>query len=434
MRMIIVPLAIIIFATSLFGLDANAKYDKVVLSIEKHYYQVLTKYQIMNKGMNEFLKTTSLLTQDDKIRINIKFNSYDNKYGINSKESIYRKIKITTDTLLNQMFSKEKIYEILIDSTLRSLDAHSSYLDKKHMQDLKIQTEGVFGGLGITVSKKEKKLIVVSTLDDSPAFKAGIKAGDKIIKISEIFCENILLSKAVTLMRGKVGTYINLTIDRKGHIFKVNILRDFVKVKSVEFKKLPNNILYLKISVFDKKTFVDIAKVIEKNEASSKGIVLDLRNNPGGLLSEAVNVADIFMNRGNIITQKGRSNKSLKSYDASSKKTLTDVPLVILINAGSASASEILSGALQIHKRATLIGEKSFGKGIVQTVFPINKEESIKLTVAQYFLADGKSINNIGITPDYEVNADIVDGYDIALEVAENYFKNKNLFYEKLNL
>ncbi|EDZ63837.1 periplasmic protease, S41A subfamily [Sulfurimonas gotlandica GD1] len=431
MKIIIAVLSFFIFTTSLFGLDAKVKYDKVISSVEKYYYIAFTKDQIINKGIAEFLASTSLLNADAKKKINTKFTFYDNKYGADSKECAYEKIKTIIEFLLQQMFSNEEVYDILIHSTMNSLDAHSSYLDKKHMQELKVQTEGVFGGLGITVSKKEKKLTVVSPLDNTPAFRAGIKAGDIILKINELPCENMSLNKAVSLMRGKVDTSINLTISRKGELIPITIVRELIKIRSVDARELPNDILYLKISTFDKKVINDLSKAIKNYETNGMGIILDLRNNPGGLLSEAVDVVDMFMNRGNIITQQGRSSFDKVSYDTSKEKTLTEAPLVVLINAGSASASEIVSGALQVHHRATLMGERSFGKGYVQAILPIDEEESVKLTVAEYLLADGKSIHNIGIKPDYEIDADIVDGYDRVLEAAQDYLNNKAIFDEK---
>ncbi|NOR57497.1 MAG: PDZ domain-containing protein, partial [Sulfurimonas sp.] len=420
MRIIFIALSTIIFSASLFALDGEEKYKKVVSNIEKHYYQAFSKDQIISKGVERFLETTSLLAKDDKKKINVKFKFYNNKYGEDSKESAYKKIKTIIEFLLKQMFSKEEIYDILIHVTMESLDAHSGYLDKKHMQELKIHTEGVFGGLGITIGKRENRLTIISPIDDTPAFKAGIKAGDVILKINEISSENMSIKKAVSLMRGKVNTSIKLTILRNTEIIPVTIVRDLIRIKSVDVRELPNDILYLKIVAFDKKALQNITKAIKQKSSSSGSIILDLRNNPGGLLSESVAIADLFMNRGNIITQKGRSSMALKSYDASKLKTLTEVPLVVLINAGSASASEILSGALQMHSRATIIGERSFGKGNVQAILPVTKEEYIKLTVAQYLLADGNSIHNIGLKPDYILNTDIVDGYDVALEAAED--------------
>lgn len=430
MRIIFITL-IIIFSSTLFAQDAEQKYNKVLSSIEKYYYQAFSKDEIINKGVNKLIETTPLFTPQEKKKINIKFKYYDNEYGVDSRESVDKKIKIIIEFLSKHVIYKEEVYNILIHATMQSLDVHSSYLDKKHMQELAIYTEGAFGGLGIAIGKKEKALSIISLIDDSPAFKAGIKVGDEIIKINETSCKNISLNKAVSLMRGKVNTSVNLIIDRNNKIIPVTIVRDFIKIRSVYSKKLPNDLLYLKITTFDKNALENITKAINENFLSRGAIILDVRNNPGGLITQAVGIADLFINRGNIITQKGRSSITQKSYNASKEKTLTDVPLVVLINAGSASAAEILSGALQIHHRATLIGERSFGKGNVQEILALNEEESIKLTVAQYFLADGNSIHNIGIKPNYVVNTDIIDGYDFALEAAEDYLNNKNLFNKK---
>ncbi|WP_373034946.1 S41 family peptidase [Sulfurimonas sp.] len=431
MRIIIIALTIAIFGTSLFAIDAKEKYDKVISNIEKYYYKPYTKDQITDKSIEEFLKTTSLLSESNHKKIDAKFSFYDREYGKSSSESLNKKIKTIIDFLLKQMYSYEEIYDMLIHSSMDSLDPHSSYLDKKHMQELKIQTEGVFGGLGITVSKKDNRLTVVSPLDDSPAFHAGIKAGDIILEINDLPTENMPLNKAVSLMRGKVNTSINLVILQKDKMIPITIVRDLIKIKSVYSKQLDDDILYLRISSFDKKSIDNVSDAIRKNITSNRGIILDLRNNPGGLLDQAIGVADIFMNRGTIIAQKGRKSVGEKVYNASKTNTLTDLPLVVLINAGSASASEILSGALQIHHRATIFGESSFGKGTVQAILPITKEESIKLTIAEYLLADGNSINNIGIKPDYQIDTDVIDGKDTALEAAEDYLSGQNLFKKK---
>ena len=431
MRIIIIALSIAIFGTSLFAVEAKEKYDKVIFNIEKYYYKPYTKEQITDKTIEQFLKTTPLFSESDHKTIAEKFSFYDAEYGKSSSESLNKKIKTIIDFLLKKMYSHEEIYDMLIHASMDSLDAHSSYLDKKHMQELKIQTEGVFGGLGITVSKKENRLTVISPLDDSPAFHAGIKAGDIIVEINDLPTENMSLNKAVNLMRGKVNTSINLVILRKDKMIPMTIVRDLIKLKSVYSKQLDDDILYLRISSFDKKSIENVSSVVKKNIASNRGIILDLRNNPGGLLDQAIGVADIFMNRGTIITQKGRKSVGEKVYNASNTNTLTDVPLVVLINAGSASAAEIVSGALQMHHRANVFGESSFGKGTVQVILPITKEESIKLTIAEYLLADGNSINNIGIKPNYQVDTDVVDGNDIALEAAEDYLSNQNLFNQK---
>jgi carboxyl-terminal processing protease len=410
MRIIVIALSIAIFATSLFGFDAKEKYNKVILNIENYYYKPYTKKQIVDKSIEELLKTTPLLNKNE-----------------------HKDIKTIIDFLVKNKYSQEKIYDMLIHASIDSLDAHSCYLDKQHMQELKIQTEGVFSGLGISVSKKNKNLIVISPLDDSPAFYAGVKTGDIILKINKQLTKNMSLSKAVSLLRGKVQTTVDLEILRKNEIISMRLVRDFIKIKSVYSKQLDGGILYLRISSFDKKSLKSVSDEIKKNISSNHGIILDLRNNPGGLLDQAIGVSDIFINRGTIIAQKGRDSEEQKVYNASKINTLTQLPLVILINAGSASASEIVSGALQMHHRATIFGENSFGKGSVQAIFNITKQEAIKLTVAQYLLADGNSIDNIGIKPDYQVEADIVDGKDMALKAAKDYLSHQNIFNRKLN-
>ncbi|WP_294961738.1 S41 family peptidase [Sulfurimonas sp.] len=417
MRIVFMTLVAVIFTASIFALDNQQKYHKVISTIEKNYYLSLSENQIISKGLLEFVNTTSLLSKAQKKKIYIKFKSYNTN----------KKINIIKELLVQNLFSKEEIYEILINETMKSLDANSNYLDKKHMQSLKIQTEGVYGGLGLRISKKNSALTVLSFLHNSPAFKAGIQKGDILLKINDFSSENISLSEAANLMRGKVNTSIKLTILRNAEIRHLSVIRNFIQIKSVDAKKLSNDILYLKILTFDKHTLEHITKQMKENLDSTKSIIIDLRNNPGGLLTQAVGIADLFMNRGNIITQKGRSNIAEKIYNASKENTLTNLPLVVLINKESSSAAEILGGALKMHNRATLIGEKSFGKGNVQAIFPINKEESIKLTVAQYLLADGNSIHNIGIKPDYNVNTDIVDGYDLALDKAQEYLSNQKL-------
>lgn len=431
MRIIIITFTLVLFGTSLSAGVGEEKYEKVVSIIEKYYYKPLSKDEIINKGVNAFLKSTSILSPSDKKKINTKFNFYDKNYGEDTKEGVHKKIKTIINFLLEQMFSKEEIYDILIHSTMESLDAHSSYLDKKNLQELKIQIKGVFGGLGIAVGKKEKKLIVVSPFDDTPAFNAGIKAGDVILNINGFSCENMSIDKAVSLMRGKVKTSINLTIERKGEIIPITIIRGLITIKSVYCKNLPNDILYLRISAFDKQVVKNVSSCIEENTDANSRIILDLRNNPGGLLDQAVGLADVFMNRGIIVTQKARHSRDDKTYSASKKNTVTNTPLVVLINSGSASASEIVSGSLQTHHRATVFGERSFGKGTVQVVIPINNDEAIKLTMMKFFLADGSSINNIGIKPDYQIEADMVDKKDIALQATEDYLNNQNLFNKR---
>jgi carboxyl-terminal processing protease len=289
-----------------------------------------------------------------------------------------------------------------LDGMMKNLDAHSNYLTQKDFKRLQVQTDGEFGGLGITVGMKDGALTVISPIEGTPADKAGLKAGDIILKINNKSTIGMTIDEAVSLMRGKVNTPIDLTIVREGESkpLSIHIVRAIIKIQSVYAKVINNDILYLRVTSFDKKVVADVAKEIKKRKATTKGIILDLRNNPGGLLDQAVGLVDTFVDKGIIVSQKGRRKAENKTYKAHSTDTLTDVPLVVLVNGGSASASEIVSGALQDHKRAVLVGEKTFGKGSVQVVLPITKTEAIKLTIARYYLPSGRTIQAVGVTPD----------------------------------
>lgn len=299
-----------------------------------------------------------------------------------------------------------KLQEIVnkaLKGLMQELDAHSTYMDRKYFKEMKIQTAGEFGGLGITVGLRDGALTVISPIDDTPAYKAGVKAGDIILKIDEISTLNMSLDEAVGYMRGKPKTPIVLTVVRKGENkpIEIKIIRDIIKIQSVYSKTIQDDILYVRVSSFDKKVTKGLIKAIQDNP-NNKGIILDLRNNPGGLLDQAINVSDIFISDGVIVSQKGRSAENEEKFYAKSSTTLTNVPLIVLVNGGSASASEIVGGALQDHKRAVVVGEKTFGKGSVQVVLPITKDKSegIKLTIAKYYLPSGRTIQAKGITPD----------------------------------
>lgn len=297
----------------------------------------------------------------------------------------------------------------LIDKSLQglmtNLDAHSAFMNKKSFESLKVQTDGEFGGLGITVGMKDGALTVIAPIEGTPADKAGIKAEDIILKINDKSTLSMTIDDAVSIMRGNIGTPIDITVVRKNETkpLHFHIIRGKIDIQSVYTKQIDDSILYIRVTSFDKKVVEGVKKAINQYKNKDKGIILDLRNNPGGLLDQAVGLVDLFVDKGVIVSQKGRTKTEDKEYDATGA-TITNMPMVVLINGGSASASEIVSGALQDHKRAVLVGTKSFGKGSVQVVLPISEDEAIKLTIARYYLPSGRTIQAVGVTPDIEVN------------------------------
>jgi len=299
----------------------------------------------------------------------------------------------------------EELMDKALAGMMGNLDAHSNYLNKKSFDNLKVQTNGEFGGLGITVGMKNGALTVIAPIEGTPADKAGLESGDIILKINDESTLSMTIDDAVNIMRGKPKTPIDLTIVRKDEPkpLPIHIIRDIIKIQSVYSKQIGEDILYLRVTSFDKKVTKDVKAELKKHMSHDKGVILDLRNNPGGLLDQAVGLVDLFVDEGEIVSQKGRDDSENRAYSAKSSNTATDAPLVVLVNGGSASASEIVSGALQDHKRGVIVGEKTFGKGSVQVILPITEKEAIKLTIARYYLPSGRTIQAVGVEPDIEV-------------------------------
>ncbi len=320
----------------------------------------------------------------------------------------------------------KQLIEAAISGMLQSLDPHSAYLDAESYADMQVDTKGEFGGLGIEVTLDAGLVKVISPIDDTPAAQAGIQAGDLITHIDHQPVLGLTLSDAVDKMRGPVGTDITITI-RRGtkDTFDVTLKRAVVKIRSVR-ARMEGNVGYLRITSFSEQTDVNLRKEIkslrEKNGKSLKGFVLDLRNNPGGLLDQAVAVADDFLDQGEIVSTRSRDARETERYNASKGDVIDGMPLVVLINGGSASASEIVAGALQDQKRAILLGTKSFGKGSVQTIIPLRGHGAMKLTTSRYYTPSGRSIQAVGIEPDIEV-------VPAKIEVIENRNQMKEADY-----
>ncbi len=303
--------------------------------------------------------------------------------------------------------SDEELIESAIDGMLGALDPHSSYLDADSFQDMEVQTKGEFGGLGIEVTMENGVIKVVSPIDDTPAFRAGIQPGDLITYIDGKPVLGLELGEAVEKMRGPVNSEITLTVRRgEQQPFDVRLVRDVIKIQSVR-ARLEGEVGYIRITSFNEQTESGLASSLQKLRSDAKGslagYVLDLRNNPGGLLNQAVAVSDAFLERGEIVSTRGRKADQTQRFNAKAGDLAEGLPIVVLINGGSASASEIVAGALQDHRRAVLLGTKSFGKGSVQTIVPIPGHGAIRLTTARYYTPSGRSIQATGIVPDIQV-------------------------------
>ncbi len=321
---------------------------------------------------------------------------------------------------------ESKMMEAAINGMLASLDPHSSYMDAKRFQEMSVQTRGEFGGLGIEVTMENGFVKVVSPIDDTPAAKAGIMANDLIIKLDGVDVQGVPLNEAVDKMRGAVNTPITLTIKREGKDeFDVKIVRDRIRVKSVKSEvEGGGDIAYLRISSFTEQTQEGLEKAISDatariGAAKIKGYILDLRNNPGGLLDQAISVSDSFLDRGEVVSTRGRHADETQRYNAQKGDLANGKPVIVLINGGSASASEIVAGALQDHKRATIIGTRTFGKGSVQTIIPLGGQGALRLTTARYYTPAGRSIQAKGIDADIVIEQELppeLQGKDVSTE------------------
>jgi len=310
-----------------------------------------------------------------------------------------------------------KLIESAINGMLNSLDPHSSYMDPKSFRDMQVQTRGEFGGLGIEVTMEDGLVKVVAPIDDTPAAKAGILAGDIITQLDDEAVQGLTLNQAVDKMRGAVNSKIKLKILRKGQDkpIEVTIVRDIIHVRSVRYNNEGGDIGYIRITQFNEQTTEGLKKALSDlgtqiPAEKLKGYVVDLRNNPGGLLDQAISVSDAFLEKGEIVSTRGRNAEETQRFNARAGDLIKGKPLIVLINGGSASASEIVAGALQDHKRATLVGTRSFGKGSVQTIIPLGSGNgALRLTTARYFTPSGRSIQAKGIVPDIEVSQDVPD-------------------------
>jgi len=331
-----------------------------------------------------------------------------------SEVDIYKKIDLFGEVL--EKINREYIDEInqsesmdsAINGLLQSLDPYSSYMSPEILEEMQTETSGEFGGLGIEVSMEAGVVKVISPIDDTPASKAGLKAGDYIVKINDTQVQGKSLSEAVDLMRGPVGSSIELTVRRRGEkkALTFNITREIIEIQSVKSELLEENIGYIRLTSFNENSSDQIEKQIKKLKKNKNlnAFILDLRNNPGGLLNQAIRISDFFLENGEIVSTKSRKKSDNRKWFAKKGDITDGKTLLVLINYGSASASEIVAGALKDHKRAIVVGENSYGKGSVQSIIPLKNRGAIRLTVAKYYLPSGKSISEVGVRPDIEVN------------------------------
>ena len=335
------------------------------------------------------------------------------------EESVYDKIDLFGEVL--DKINKEYVEEVdqsdtmdaAINGVLQSLDPYSSYMSPKNLEEMQTETKGEFGGLGIEVGMEAGVVKVISPLDNSPAEREGVKAGDYIVKINDTQVQGKTLNEAVELMRGPVGSTLEITVRRVGlrKSLVFNITREIIQVASVKSEVLDKKIGYIRLTSFNENSDDQIKKKIKEFKKNKKieGYILDLRNNPGGLLGQAIKISDFFLDDGEIVSTKGRKKNENQKWFAREGDIINGKALIVLINKGSASASEIVAGALKDHKRAVLVGEKSYGKGSVQSIIPLKNRGAIRLTISKYYLPSGKSISEVGVTPDITVEEESDD-------------------------
>ena len=345
---------------------------------------------------------------------------FHNRYAFpENLDELYQKIDLFSEVL--EKIKKDyvddvdqaEVMDAAINGVLQSLDPYSAYMNQDMFDKMETETKGAFGGLGIEVGMEAGVIKVISPIDDTPASRAGVKAGDYIILIDEIQVQGKTLMEAVNLMRGPVGTPIEITIRRRGKkkAIVLKIVREIIQIKSVTAKVIDNNIGYFRLTSFNENSGQQLKSKIDEIKAENEinGFILDLRNNPGGLLSQAVKISDFFLDDGEIVSTRGRNKRENRKWFAKKGDQIDGKPLIVLINYGSASASEIVAGALKDHKRAILIGENSYGKGSVQSIIPLKNKGAIRLTVSKYYLPSGKSISEVGVIPDFEVEEENED-------------------------
>ena len=347
-----------------------------------------------------------------------------NRYAFpENSDELYQKIDLFSEVLekIKEDYvddvDQAEVMDAAINGVLQSLDPYSAYMNQEMLDSMETETKGAFGGLGIEVGMEAGVVKVISPIDDTPASRAGVKAGDYIVRIDNTQVQGKTLMEAVNLMRGPPGAPIEITIRRKGEkkAIVVKIVREIIQVKSVTAKIIDKSIGYFRLSAFNENSGQQLKNKIDEFKTNNEidKFILDLRNNPGGLLSQAIKISDFFLDDGEIVSTRGRNKRENRKWFAKKGDQINGKPLIVLINYGSASASEIVAGALKDHKRAILIGENSYGKGSVQSIIPLKNQGAIRLTISKYYLPSGKSISEVGVIPDFEVEEETTEDFAI---------------------